>query len=98
MKRYESISLGDAMRDAIEKSAAKARLDEAQAARCWVMIVGPHIAGQSPRPSVKGGVMTVRLSSAALRQELNYRRSMLLAAINKMVGVEVLTDLRFISL
>lgn len=97
MKRQEAISLGDALRQTIDASRMAARLNEAQAARCWAMVVGSGIASQSPRPTVSGGVMTVRLTSAALRQELSLHRSRIAAAINKMVGTDVLTEIRFTS-
>lgn len=91
------MSLGDVMRKVIDDYQLYSKLDEIKAAEAWVKVIGSQFAAMSPRPTVKGGVMTVRLTSAALRHEFSLNRSRLTAAINREVGREVITDIRFIS-
>lgn len=98
LQRTEAVSLGDAMRLCIQESNMTDRLAEEQAASSWPKIVGVDISRMSPRPTVYNGVMTVRLASAPLRNELNMRRATLARAINRLVGKDIIKDIRFVSL
>lgn len=97
MERKESIALGDAMRQFIEQSCMQERLEEMRAAEKWPLVIGADIASMSPRPFVRAGVMTVRLTNAALRQELHLNRSALRDALNKIVGKPIIKEIRFTS-
>jgi hypothetical protein len=61
----------------------------------WPEVVGYGINRYTISRSVKNGVMTVRLSSATLRNELMMSRSLLVQRINEAVGAPVLTDIIF---
>lgn len=98
MKRIQTLQFGDVLRQTIQECQMTDRLDEIEAARCWAKVIGAEFARQSPMPTVKGGVMTVRLASAALRQEFTLHRSQLAAAINAMMKRQIISDIRFISL
>lgn len=91
------MSLGEAMRQMIEEAQMGARLDEQKAIEAWPLVVGVAIARSGPRPTVRAGVMTVRLYNAALRQDLSMQRSRLVAAINSLIGRPTLSDIRFTS-
>lgn len=97
MERCKTVSLGDVLRSAIEESEMGRMMDEAQVIKAWPMVIGAQIAAKSPRPTVKRGVMTVRIYSAGLRQELTMMRSRLKDALNRVVGKEIIEDLRFTS-
>ncbi len=92
MKRQNEESLGDVLRRTIEENGMTARLDETRAASLW-----PAIAAASSRPMVKDGMMTVRVVSAPLRQELTMNRSHLIEIINRTLGRNVISDIRFIG-
>ncbi len=89
MKRQNEESLGDVLRRTIEENGMTARLDETRAASLWPGIVGPAM--------VKDGMMTVRVVSAPLRQELTMNRSHLIEIINRTLGRNVISDIRFIG-
>ena len=97
MKRRDAVSLGDVLRLAIEESERGRQFDEVTAINSWPLVIGAEISAQSPRPYVRNGVMFVRLRNSALRQELNLRRSSLTAALNKQVGKEIISEIRFIG-
>jgi len=97
MERKESQSIGDVLRLAFQDNCMQERLDECKAAAVWPEIVGAPIAGQCRRASVKGGLMTVAVPNAALRNELTMTRSQLVRAINRPLGKEVVYDIRFSS-
>lgn len=97
MKRTRTESIGDVMRSLIEESQLAGKLDELRAADQWPYVVGAEIARQSPRPTVSGGVMYVRIADAALRNELHLNRTRLCSALNQLTGKNVIKEIRFIS-
>lgn len=96
MERYESESLGDIMRRAIEESGNSRRFDEIKAINAWSVVLGRDLASKTLKPQVKNGVMTVKVPSAALRQELNMMRSAIAKALNEQIGKNVITNLKLI--
>lgn len=95
MERKDPELLADIMRDAIEETMTHRRFDEITAIRMWPVVIGEELASKSPRPVVKNGVMTIRIFSAPLRQELNMRRSSLAVALNKAVGKDIIKEIKF---
>lgn len=97
MKRTDTQSIGDILRLALQENCMDSRLDEFKAVEIWSSVVGRYIASQCRRPFVKDGLMTIGVPNAALRQELLMNRSRLRAAINRDIGKETISDIRFIS-
>ncbi|MDE5663504.1 MAG: DUF721 domain-containing protein [Muribaculaceae bacterium] len=95
MQRKDSCSVGDVLREVLQENNMTGRLDELKAAAAWPAIVGDHIASRTLRPYVKNGAMTIRVSDAGLRHELNMNRTSLIREFNRIVGREVITSLRF---
>lgn len=96
MKRYETESIGDILRQAIEESRNSRRYAEISAINTWPKVIGRELAAKTMRPVVKNGVMTIKVPAAPLRQELNMARSALAAAINKEIGKEIISEIKFI--
>lgn len=97
MERKESQSIGDILRLALQENCMQDRLDESRAAELWGAVVGEDIARQCARPFVKSGVMTVGVPNASLRQELAMNRTKLRLAINREIGRDTLSEIRFSS-
>ena len=68
------------------------KLFERRALDVWPVIVGNAI----NRNTVENGVMMVRITSAAMRSELQMCRSTLIRSINEAIGKDVISDIRFI--
>lgn len=97
MKRTETMSIGDVLRQALEDNCMQGQLDRVRAADLWSLVVGEAISRQTTRPNVSGSVMTVGVPNAALRHELTMHRTSIAREINRQLGKEVLTDIRFVS-
>lgn len=95
MKRQEPESVGDVLRQTLERQGMTGRLHEVKAIQMWPAVVGSEIAELTGRPMVNAGVMTVKVYAAPLRNELNMSRSTLKRLINQAVGKDVITDIRF---
>ena len=95
MERKEAVSIGDLLRQAVEESNGAFGFHEVNAINAWPVVVGTAVASKTLKPFIRGGVMTVKVPSAPLRQELHMMRSALLEAINREAGKEVVRELRF---
>ncbi|MDE5880927.1 MAG: DUF721 domain-containing protein [Muribaculaceae bacterium] len=95
MERKESQSIGDVLRLAFQDNCMQDRLDERKAIDAWSLTVGPDLAAQCMRPTVKDSLMTVGVRNASLRHELSMNRSHLCRAINSTVGRVIIEDIRF---
>ena len=95
MKRIEPEAIGDVLRQTLQQQGMTERLYETKAVSLWPSIVGADIASQTARPYVNRGIMTVHVHGAALRQELNMSRSILIRMINEAVGRETIKELFF---
>ncbi|MCH5326274.1 MAG: DUF721 domain-containing protein [Duncaniella sp.] len=93
MKRTYPKHIAAIIDDAMNRAGLSEGLNDRRAAAVWVEVVGPAINRYTLRRYVDRGVMHVYLSSAPLKSELSMNRPALIAAINKAVGAEVVTDL-----
>lgn len=97
MQRYNPQSVGDVLRDLLEQTSLQNRMDELKAADLWKQVVGNAIADLTSRPSVKNGVMSIGVPNASLRNELHMNRTRLREIINRNIGKEVITEIKFTS-
>lgn len=97
MERITPQSIGDILRVAFQDNCMQARLDEYTATDLWQSIIGTDIARKCRRPYVKNGIMTVGVPNAALRHELAMSRSTIRLEINRMIGKDTITEIRFTS-
>ena len=97
MQRHTPQSVGDVLRDVLEETALQNRMDELKAADLWNSVVGDTFANLTSKPYVKNGVMSVGVPNASLRNELMMSRSRLREIINKKLGKEVITEIKFTS-
>ena len=95
MKRTEAKQIGDIINGFIQAENLTAQLNEHKASYVWPDVVGHGINRYTISRSVSGGVMTVRLSSATLRNELMMNRTLLIKRINEAVGAEVIKEMIF---
>lgn len=95
MERRDAVTIGDVLRECLEKSSLQGRLDEVRACEVFPAVVGSHIASMCSRPYIRNGVMTVGTSNASLRSELNMSRGRIVRGINEIVGKEVVKEIQF---
>lgn len=93
MKRVREIKLGDAIRALLRVEGLETPLNEFRAQQAWEQLMGPDIMRFTQHVSVRGGVMYLSLTNAALRQELMLSRARLMARINEHVGAQVVQQI-----
>jgi predicted nucleic acid-binding Zn ribbon protein len=95
MKRRNSESLGDVLRQFIRESNLESKIFEQQILVAWPEVVGDGMAAYTSRLIIRNHVLYVYLTSAVVRNELLLRRSTIIAALNQKVGAEVLENIVF---
>lgn len=89
---YDVKPLSELIKEFYELHKGPDYLDEVQIINSWPKIVGPFIASHTIDLFIKNKVLFVRVDSDALRNELNYSKSLLLKNLNELMGKEALCD------
>lgn len=95
MKRTEAQTIGQIVEHFMQQERLDTRLDELRASTLWPQVVGQGINRYTASRSVAGGVMTVHITSAPLRNELMLMRSSIIQRINDALGREVIHEIVF---
>ena len=90
MSRTKEVKLGDAIHAFLREEGLETPLNEYRAEQAWSTVMGEVIASYTQKVSVRGGILYVQVSNAALRQELMMQRPQIVARINQYVGAQVL--------
>lgn len=97
MKRNDTHAVGDILREIFQDTVYQTKLREVQAIQLWEQIAGMRLAGLCGKPTVKNGIMSISVKSAALRHELWISRSSMINLINNNLGSTVITEIRYTS-
>ena len=90
---YDVKPLGDLIKEFYEQHRGSDYLDEVKLINSWPKVVGPFIASHTIDLSIKNHVLFVRVDSDALRNELNYSKSLLIKNLNDLAGKEILREI-----
>jgi predicted nucleic acid-binding Zn ribbon protein len=72
------------------------KLNETRLVNSWEKVAGKLIARHTKEIFVKDRVLYIKTDIAALKQELTYQKSKLIAKLNKAAGASIIEDIRFI--
>ena len=93
MVYFDVHSLGELIREFYERHKGPGYVDELKVIDSWKQLVGPFIASHTIDLAIKDGVLYVRVDSDALRNELSYSKSELVANLNAAVGKDVVKEI-----
>lgn len=94
MKRNNEQSLKQALEGLVKDYGLGAKLDEQAVREVWPGIAGDMIARHTVEITLRRGLLTVKVDSAPLRQELTFMRTTLKELINRHYEREVVADIR----
>lgn len=97
MKRKEAESFSSVLEQALAGAPLEAPVMARSALETFYFLTEPVFRGE-PRgddDEIRDGILYVRVSSFPLRSELNMRRSLIIREINRRLGAEVVTRIRF---
>ncbi|MDE6079368.1 MAG: DUF721 domain-containing protein [Duncaniella sp.] len=93
MKRTYPRHIGSIIDEVMERCGLTDSLNDQRASAIWAEVVGPGINRYTSRRYVDRGVMHVYLTSAPLKNELQFVKERLIEALNKALGAEIVKEL-----
>ena len=87
--------LKDIVQDILRKYRLEDHLEETRLIENWPAVCGPMITSHTSGLFVKDKTLFVKVDSAALRQELQYRKQTLLKLLNRSADRELIKDIVF---
>ena len=95
MKRTNSESIGNLLRQYLRQQGLEAPLNEHRLIEGWAHVMGPVVARYTRDLVIRNQTLYVSLSSPAVRQELLMQRRELVTRLNAYVGAQVVCDIVF---
>lgn len=95
MKRTDAKSIAEIIGDFMQQEDIESAVLEHKALQLWGNVVGPGVNRMTTERYVDDGVITVKISSAALRNDLMLTRSSIIEQLNNLVGKPVIKEIIF---
>lgn len=95
MKKTNTQSLGDILKEVLKDQHLIEKLNEQRIIDAWVPLLGAGVADYTSKLYIKNKVLNVHITSAVLRAELMMSRKKLINALNEKVGETVILDIIF---
>ncbi|WPP48848.1 DUF721 domain-containing protein [Catalinimonas niigatensis] len=95
-RRAETSTVGEAMRELLDTYKLRAKYDQTQLVNSWERLMGAPIAKRTDKVFIKDRKLYVKLSSAALKQELNMSKSKILSIFLREFGEVIVEDVVFL--
>ena len=94
MRRSNGQPLEEVIKELLKNYDIKSKFNEAHVITSWDKLMGPSVTKYTVKIEVEKRILFVKLSNAALKQELSYARQKIKKMLNDEVGEEVLLDVR----
>ena len=94
MRRSKGQPIGEVIKELLKNYDITSKFNEAHVITSWDKLMGPSVTKYTVKIEVEKRILFVKLSNAALKQELSYAREKIKKMLNDEVGEEVLIDVR----
>ena len=94
MRRSKGQPVGEVIKELLNNYDIASKFNEAHIITSWDKLMGPSVTKYTVKIEVEKRILFVKLSNAALKQELSYARQKIKKMLNDEVGEEVLLDVR----
>ena len=88
----DAISLGDALRQFLNKSRLKNNIQTLQISEHWAQIMGATISKYTDRIELKNGTLFIHTNVAPLKNELIFQKELIISRMNENMGESVVTE------
>jgi predicted nucleic acid-binding Zn ribbon protein len=88
----DAISMGDALKQFLDKSRIKNSIQAMQIEDHWEKIMGNTIAKYTDKLEIRNGTLFIYTKVAPLKNELVYQRDLIIQRINESLGQVVVRD------
>ena len=97
MRRQNTEQVGAVVAQFLREQGLEKPLLEHRLVEAWPELMGPLVAKYTGKIEIKNGVLLVKITSAALRQELFIARQQLVEKLNQHVGADIISDIRLLG-
>ncbi len=94
-KKFEPQTIGEVLDDIVGSKALKTGLTNAKVVQLWSKLMGENIERYTDKIVVRKKTLTISLSSAPLREELNYGKEKIIRMINEETGDKLIEKIIF---
>ena len=94
MRRSNGQPLEEVIKELLKNYDITSKFNEGHIITSWDKLMGPSVTKYTVKIEVEKRILFVKLSNAALKQELSYARQKIKKMLNDEVGEEVLLDVR----
>ena len=94
MRRSKGQPIGEVIKELLKNYDITSKFNEAHVITSWDKLMGPSVTKYTVKIEVEKRILFVKLSNAALKQELSYAREKIKKMLNDEVGEEILIDVR----
>jgi predicted nucleic acid-binding Zn ribbon protein len=95
MKKSNLIKVGDAIDQFLKQEKLDVKLSRFAIKNSWEEIVGKHVANNTVNISFHETTLFLTLKSAALKQELSFRKDDIINNINRFCGTKLIKEIVF---
>lgn len=95
MMRRKEQNMGLLVRQFLREQGLETPLNEYRAVQAWPEVVGASIARYTGNINIRNSILYVQIRSAALRENLSFRRTWLARQVNEVVGAQVIREIHF---
>ena len=96
MKRFSSpIPIAGALQEALREYGIERKMREQELLTRWVELAGTAVSNHASPSRFRDGILTLRVSDAAWRQELSLRREELRRMLNEALHDEIVMEVVF---
>ena len=88
----DAISLGDALRQFLNKSRLKNNIQSLQINEHWEQIMGVTISKYTDRIEIKNGTLFIYTTVAPLKNELTFQKELIIKRMNESIGEELIKE------
>ena len=88
--------IAGALKKFIKTNGLSRRLDQQKAIDIWGKVVGKHVSKNTEAVSVEHGVLTVKTTTPAWRQELHFQKGQIILNINTKLKKKIIKDIKLI--
>ena len=94
MRRSKGQPVGEVIKELLKNYDITSKFNEAHIITSWDKLMGPSVTKYTVKIEIEKRILFVKLSNAALKQELSYARQKIKKMLNDEVGEEVLVDVK----
>ena len=89
-------SMKEIMNDLLQHNNLQKGIDQIAVKEAWLEVMGQGVMSYTDAIELKKDILTVRLSSAALREELNYGKEKIIKMINENLNKTVINKIKLL--